>query len=340
MNYWTNRESYIDNSFQKTSQRLKERYVKLYEELGDELNKEIEAFMGRYGKGITISSIKLALDVDELEVFRRELKKYYSIIKKIKNNRTITKGVLENYKNKLKKLITRVRISRIDMLKTKLEQHIIETKVEQDNLFYDIVPKEVENIYKYSSYNLDLQLGFSIGLLGFPFAQLFEQKWFDGSFSSRLWKDKNNLMINIEHTFVQSVIMEYSHKKLALALGVDLNRSMGACERLLRTEVLHYFNQVIMESYKQHNVKEYRFITSLEESTCQVCGALDGKIFKLSEAIEGFNYPIIHPNCRCSTSPYYSNSDNIKKTFKDKYGEIYDIPNDMTFEEWKELIKE
>lgn len=42
-------------------------------------------------------------------------------------------------------------------------------------------------------------------------------------------------------------------------------------------------------------------MASFGERTCDVCGGLDGRRFKLSEKQPGVNFPPLHPNCRCTT---------------------------------------
>ena len=42
-------------------------------------------------------------------------------------------------------------------------------------------------------------------------------------------------------------------------------------------------------------------MASFGERTCDVCGGLDGQLFKLSDKQPGVNFPPLHPNCRCTT---------------------------------------
>lgn len=59
------------------------------------------------------------------------------------------------------------------------------------------------------------------------------------------------------------------------------------------------------------------------ERTCETCGALDGKRFKLSDKRDGVNFPPLHPNCRCTTIAY-DPDDNLEDL---KAGEL-------EYEEW------
>ena len=45
-------------------------------------------------------------------------------------------------------------------------------------------------------------------------------------------------------------------------------------------------------------------MAAVNERTCDTCGGLDGRRFKVSDAEPGVNYPPIHLNCRCTTVEY------------------------------------
>ena len=88
-------------------------------------------------------------------------------------------------------------------------------------------------------------------------------------------------------------------------------------------------------------IKQYQFIATWDEKTCDKCGELDGKIFLPEEAKEGVNYPKIHDGCRCTTVAYFPPDeadamfDKAKRSARDPVtGEIYYVPADMTYNEW------
>jgi SPP1 gp7 family putative phage head morphogenesis protein len=69
------------------------------------------------------------------------------------------------------------------------------------------------------------------------------------------------------------------------------------CERLARTETIHFMNQATHDSYREHGVEKYQFVCGLDERTCPTCGALDGTVHDVRYKEEGVNYPVMHPNC-------------------------------------------
>jgi NAD+--asparagine ADP-ribosyltransferase len=70
-------------------------------------------------------------------------------------------------------------------------------------------------------------------------------------------------------------------------------------------------------------------------------------VHELKYAEEGINYPVIHPNCRCTVVPAFD--DEISELFNDDedtrlaYGEDrtrYEVPASMTYKEWREMVGE
>lgn len=64
------------------------------------------------------------------------------------------------------------------------------------------------------------------------------------------------------------------------------------------------------DSYKKSGIRSYIFSAVLDNSTCPICGNLDGHSFSVSERKIGINCPPMHIGCRCTTisSPIMSNA--------------------------------
>lgn len=91
------------------------------------------------------------------------------------------------------------------------------------------------------------------------------------------------------------------------------------------------------DAYEELGVEEFEIIETLDGTTCEVCGELDGKHFPKSEYKIGVTVPPFHPWCRGCTAPYFEDMKGISTRFaRDiKTGKAYEVPNDMTFAEWK-----
>lgn len=152
--------------------------------------------------------------------------------------------------------------------------------------------------------------------------------WSGANFSDRLWKNKEALLFNLRETVTQSLIQGRSLPETSKALAGKLGQSYKAAERLVRTETNHLHNRADLDAYEAAGVEEYEFMATLDSRTSEVCAALDGKHFKLKDAVPGENLPPMHPNCRSTTVEY----DPEEAADWAASGEK--MPERMTYAEW------
>ena len=69
------------------------------------------------------------------------------------------------------------------------------------------------------------------------------------------------------------------------------------------------------------------------------CGSLDGSVFDTDKAVEGENFPPIHPRCRCVT--IMADVNLTSRIARDPLtGENYKVDGSMTFDEWKNSLSD
>lgn len=103
------------------------------------------------------------------------------------------------------------------------------------------------------------------------------------------------------------------------------------------------FNQAIDEELNQLRDTgwDYKFLASLDCRTCEVCGRLDGRVFKVSEARRGVNLPCMHLGCRCTivaNLPDKYRSPSESRSARHPDGSTYSVPFDTTWEQWKKSL--
>lgn len=68
---------------------------------------------------------------------------------------------------------------------------------------------------------------------------------------------------------------------------------------LARTENAAAVNKAAVLAMKDAGVEFYKVKAILDDRTCTGCWEINDKIFPVSEAKVGVNFPPFHPNCRC-----------------------------------------
>lgn len=174
-------------------------------------------------------------------------------------------------------------------------------------------------------------------------SQAVQNKWKGENYSSRVWKNRDVLASEGGKIIDAGVTAGKSIQQMATELSDLMNVGAYAAARLVRTEVNRMHNDAAIQSYKAMGVKEYTYLATLDARTCAVCGALDLKVFKVSEAQTGVNLPPMHPNDRCTITPKIpgSEADGGSRTARDpETGRSYRVPADMNYEKWRKDISE
>lgn len=335
MDYWQRRDSRKDSMLKALEASFASSSKALYAEVRRAVEREVEAYLGRYG-----SDVRGLLDAEGLKSFREEVAHYALLASRMESADSYTARRIEVWRRKLAVLSRRVRVSRLQSLLTAMENALVELGVEQDALLSTALEGFAGDAYLYTGYTIDIERGFSTGLTPIQLSTLVSTKWMGGDFSTRLWRDKDNLLSSLETVFKRGVAMGRNPRRIAGELSNRLGVSYRSCERLCRTEAMHLYNEAAAQSFEEHGISKYRYMTALDERTCEVCGALDGRVFDLKDREEGVNWPVLHPSCRCSCSAYNdllaeAGAYDGERVARAKDGSLFMVPASMTFEEWK-----
>lgn len=122
--------------------------------------------------------------------------------------------------------------------------------------------------------------------------------------SDRVWEHKTALQQELQSGIMNCVIAGRDHRKLVRDLQERFDVAHSAADRLVRTELNHIQNQGAMRGYLDAGYTHYQFISAIDNRTCDECEDLDGQVFAFADAVEGINFPPIHPNCRSNIIGY------------------------------------
>ena len=302
--YWETRGKTKERMGDKSIAVLKSECKRLYEISLKNIQKEIDAFYGRYAgmNGLSIADVQKRLNPDELKSAKIEIANYYNLVNKLaKDNKgKINVELLRKYKEELRLQSARAYMSRLEGLKNSLRYNLIDLGFRQEIKFNDELSKLYENIHSYTSFDIDKTLGFSAGYSAIPANKveyLVNERWLGENYSDRIWKDKNKLLDNINNTFLQGIARGQNSVVIAREIAKNYGTSFYNAERLCITESAHITESATMESYKEHGVDEIQFVATLDAHTCPICGGMDNQRYARKEAMTGVNYPPMHPNC-------------------------------------------
>lgn len=337
--YWRQRaEKTKDISMQKADKFIAH-MEREYKAASRNIELEVTDFLSRFAENeqMTLSNARKKLNAHELKEFRTELEEY---IHKGEEN-----GISADWTKQLESASLLHRIDRLQALKMQIDNQIEALAAYKEQGLNKTLGEIFEENYYRNIFDVQQMMGegtaFAI-LDDRRIMQAISKPWrYDGkTFSDSIWENKEKLKYSLERTLTQGIIRGSAPRKIAETIAKETGRELYATKRLVLTESAKMAEKASEEGYKELGVKEIEIVVALDERTCEVCGEMDGKHFTLDKA-EGLTPPF-HPNCRCTTVPYFNDefTQGEERAAKDEDGKTYYVPSDMTYKEWREKYVE
>ena len=341
--YWTKRsEQRLINAEKSTNEMLK-RLKKVYKSSIQEIEKEINAFYGKYATetGLDVTEVKKRLDKSELKSFKEQLKLYYDEVKRLG-------GYSPDTKTYLRELSVKAYISRLESLQAQIRWQVEQLYREQHNEIENNLKDGYKETYMRANFDNQQGIGFAYDFNVLDDRKVriaVNQNWQGSNFSDRIWNDKAKLVETLNQTIPQGVALGQNPRVVARNISRAMDTRFSNAERLARTELNHIANEASLEAYKEtpEILQQYKIVATLDNRTSEICQEQDGKVYKMSEWEEGITAPPFHPNCRTTTIPYFEDmpiSEYGRIATDYETGRAYYVPSSMSYKEWRASLTE
>lgn len=331
--YWRGRFSILEDTAFKQSEQSIQAIEQMYLEAQRSVQKEIEAWYGRFAVNnqISLADARKLLTTGQLEEFRWTVDQYIQAGKKA--------GLDAAWLKRLENASAKVHISRLEAVQMEIQQQLELLYGNQVDEIDSLLKKVVGNGYTHTAFEIQKGIG-----LGWDMTALNQQKletliskpWTtDGrTFRDRCWVNKTDLVNTINTQMVQGMLRGDSPEKTIQAIQKQFGVSRYKARRLVHTETSYFNAQATKEAYKDLNIEKIEILETLDSRTCSVCGGLDGTVIPLSQYEPGVTVPPFHPNCRGTTCPYYDDMDG-ERAARNAEGKVYYVPANMDYQAWK-----
>lgn len=334
--YWKKRAEELEAALHQQTLRKSEEIDEQFDKAYHALDGQIKAWYQRVAVNnqVSLQEARKLLTNKERKEFQWDIEEY---IKHGKEN-----GLTGQWMRELENASAKQHISRLEQIK-------IQTQQEAEKLYgnyVDEIDQHMRDTYREdyyrTAYNFQMGAGVCYDLAGIDekaLERVIRKPWAaDGkNFTDRCWEGKDNLVHTLHTTLTQMCI---TGEGIASASGkfrkaVDVGKYQA--DRLIRTESAYFQTAAQKDCYSELGVSEVEIMATLDEATCDICGALDGTHLPLAEAEEGVSTPPFHCNCRCTTVPYYGDTLGMDgRAMRDADGGYDTVPSDLKFEDWKE----
>lgn len=295
--YWSKRKD-LDESFLKYERRQLKRNAKLYDKVILETSKDVKAFYLDYGHDSVVTYSDAIQPIKNRANFSKMVKEELEAVKKSKDF---------TYKNLLKELSERKKVSRLDALTFGINKNAHGLAEELNQSASEYLAGSYERSYGYQTKTLNELAGkeFNGALYKTRVEKAVFSEYNGKSFSSRIWSSKDTMTNTLRSTLQEMFIKQQHVGNAVEEMAKRFNVNKSSAERIIRTEGARITEEATRQSYAEHGIEKYMYNAVNDERTSPICEELDGKVFLLSEAQSGVNYPPMHPNCRSTTTPVF-----------------------------------
>ena len=291
----------------------------LYDETANQLENEINAMFQKYAtdNGLTDVEASKMLTSEEYSKWKKSIDEYIS------ESENDSKTMLE-----LNTLSAKSRISRKEQMLSSIYKSMITLSGDTETKLTDLLGDMFKTNYYRGCYDVQsvIGIGFNVskvdeGML----KRILEHPWSGKNYSEALWENTDKLAALAKREITLGFMSGSSVQKMAKEIDDVMEKGRYAAERLVRTESSYFSNQGELQSYQEMGIAEYEFLGG----GCDICQALNGQCYLITEAEPGLNLPPIHPNCKCTIRAKAQ-----RDMFKNREG-ANPLKDNPKFEEWK-----
>lgn len=334
-NYWEERFKRLKTAEMRKAERANADLARVYRETLRQLRAEVEQWYDRFAKEnkISLAEARRILDNRELKEFKMTLADFIKEAKRLDLDPAHIR-MLENAS-------MRVRLTRSQEIYLKTAQYV-ERLAKSQGWQLNGLMREVytDSVYK-TAYETQKVTGFENfrAVRERQIEEAISKPWApDGAdFSSRIWKNKTQLINSLQTDITQSLMTGTSTAQLSEKIAARFNTSYNQAYRLVETETAYIQERAMLDTYDELGLEQYQICAVLDSKTSEICQNLDGKVFDRKDAKPGITMPPFHCHCRSTTVPYIEGllDDGGRVARDPETGKTVEIP-DMTYKEWKE----
>lgn len=292
--YWLKRSEELDKVATKVEKEVMKELSALYRDAFRSIEKEVNDFMMKYAVDhkLDYATVTQMLTPIDLAEYNQKIEELYAMYRDTGS---------EYIKIEIDRLNARAKITRLQALQDAINVELTKVTHEYQMTLEDTLIGLFTEQYK----EVSELLGIMAPVINREAIKtIIEYPYAGKMFSDRIWDNKDALVKHIKQNLTAGIIRGDSIQKMSRQLKKDLNVLYYQAERLVRTETNYAMNQGHLKGYADSGVVEkYEFLAAIDSRTSKLCKNQNGKVYKLSDAVVGVNFPPLHPHCRSTVIP-------------------------------------
>lgn len=344
--YWRKRFKQLEEATHRKDASFITKLERVFVEAADNLDFALYKFFSRFSdmEHVSLTEANRILNSEELKAFKMSVDEYIKL------------GEKQNieYSPEINKLLEeaslKFRVTRLEAISYEMAAIIGKLTGNEHSLMYEEFANRYRDRYYQTAFTIFKNYG-----VGVTFAKINEDTldnilktpWTaDGTnFSTRIWNNQVKLINTLTNVLSDACIRGSGYAETSERFAKQMHTNMTNAARVVTTESAFFSSQAQKDCFNELGAEEYEIIATLDNVTDEECGELDGKVFKMDDFKAGSTAPPFHPNCRCTTAPYFDDSDipgyvEGTRTARNGNSKTYRVPRNMTYKEWEKKYGE
>jgi len=307
--YWREREEEALKHYVTEEAEYDRRIRQIYRDMLDGCQDQINAFYGRYAakEGISMAEAKKRAYSLDIEAYERKAKRYVR-----------EKDFSKTANEEMRLYNLTMKVNRLELLKAEMGIELITGHDKLEKFMSSILLGRTMAELKRQS-----------GILGKTLINnkkgaesIVNASFHNATFSDRIWMHQDLLKAELSKLLQSGMIQGKGSRELAKTLESKFSVSRSNAERLMRTELARVQTSAQKQAFVEDGIQKYIFVT-VGAGACDICAAMDGKVFNVADMMPGLNAAPMHPRCRCSAAISKEDMARMRQLLDSKLDDVY-----------------
>lgn len=332
--YWKKRFEQLEQATNNTSREYCQEVDKSFRRAISTVESDLEKWYNRLAlnNAVSLQRAKEMLNSKELQEFKWTVEEYIKYGEK--------NSITQEWLKELENASAKAHIERLEAIKIQLQNKIEVAYGNLEDGLSTTLGKIYENSYYQTGYEIQkgLNVGSSMAAIdNDKIGKAIKRPWAtdNSNFSSRIWKNKQQLINNLNTNLTQSVIRGEDPQRAINNISKIMNTSKTNVGRLVMTESSFISSSAQKDCFNELDIEQYEIVATLDTKTSEICRELDGKVFDMKDYQPGITAPPFHCWCRTTTCPYFDDefTQGEERAYRDADGKTQFV-KDMDYDDW------
>ncbi len=297
--YWAERMRVYEQACSQKNAKILAQIEAALSKANSSVKKDLEYWYNRLDKngGISLASARRLLTAEELAEFKWNVNEYMKKASEIGNSKWL---------KELESASARSHISRLDAMKLSVRNTLESVFRAENSAVTKIAVDSYSGAVRHTAAEAKKFFGvdFDIGDNGNEKIQkLIRKPWTSDkrTFSDRIWAKKEQMIGELQEELTRSCIygksLDETIERVERLVDSKFKNAKYAARRLVVTENAYFRTLGTCDELAELGVEKFQVDLPINSHSCEVCRAMNGRIFPISEFMVGLNAPPFHPNC-------------------------------------------